>query len=108
MLVTLVVTGGYAGVDQEVVLRGDGTVRTRDRGERALRPLRPAEFTELRTLLGDPALADVPADTRSREVADLAQYEVRFAGRTVRTDLSAKEPALDRLVHALSAWLPDR
>ncbi|MFJ8635683.1 hypothetical protein [Streptomyces sp. NPDC093568] len=106
-LVTMVVTGGFAGVHQEVVLRGDGTVHT-DKGEQAVRRADPAEFTELRTLLGDPALDEVSDDTRDMEAADLFQYTLRFDGRTVMTDRSVDEPALDRLIDALSEWLPRR
>ncbi|WP_187284494.1 hypothetical protein [Streptomyces sp. uw30] len=106
LLVTMEVTGGFAGVHKEVALRGDGSVHTTDKGERAVRRTSPAQFTELRTLLGDPALDDVSDLTMNMEAADLFQYTLRFGGRTVRTDLSAEEPALDRLVQALSAWLP--
>ncbi|MFB6641103.1 hypothetical protein ACFCYF_28090 [Streptomyces chartreusis] len=106
LLVTMEVTGGFAGVQKEVALRGDGTVHTTDKGERAVRRTSAAQFTELRTLLGDPALDDVSDFTKDMQAADLFQYTLRFGGRTVRTDLSAEEPALDRLVHALSAWLP--
>ncbi|NUP17761.1 MAG: hypothetical protein HOZ81_17045 [Streptomyces sp.] len=105
-LVTMVVTGGFAGVRQEVTLRGDGTVHTADKGGRAVRRTDAAQFTELRTLLGDPALDDVADLTKNREAADLFQYTLRFDGRTVMTDRSAEEPALDRLIEALSAWLP--
>lgn len=106
LLVTMEVTGGFAGVQKEVALRGDGTVHTTDKGERAVRRTSAAQFTELRTLLGDPALDDVSDFTKNMQAADLFQYTLRFGGRTVRTDLSAEEPALDRLVQALSAWLP--
>lgn len=106
LLVTMEVTGGFAGVQKEVALRGDGTVHTTDKGERAVRRTSAAQFTELRTLLGDPALDDVSDFTKNMQAADLFQYTLRFGGRTVRTDLSAEEPALDRLVHALRVWLP--
>ncbi|MFJ7071553.1 hypothetical protein [Streptomyces sp. NPDC098781] len=107
-LVTMVVTGGFAGVNKEVALRGDGTVHTSDKGERAVHRTSAAEFTELRTLLGDPALDEVSDLTRNMEAADLFQYTLRFDGRTVMTDRSVEEPALDRLIDALSAWLPGR
>ncbi|MFE5813935.1 hypothetical protein [Streptomyces sp. NPDC056479] len=107
-LVTMVVTGGFAGVHKEVALRGDGSVHTSDKGERAVHRASAAEFTELRTLLGDPALDEVSDVTRNMEAADLFQYTLRFDGRTVMTDRSAEEPALDRLIDALSEWLPQR
>ncbi|WP_406418230.1 hypothetical protein [Streptomyces sp. NBC_01614] len=105
---TMVVTGGYAGVHKEVTLRGDGSVHTDDKGERAVRRTGAAEFTELRTLLGDPALDEVSDFTKDTEGADMFQYTLRFDGRTVMTDRSVAEPALDRLVDALSEWLPER
>ncbi|WP_370254773.1 hypothetical protein [Streptomyces sp. V4I8] len=108
VLVTMEVTGGFAGVHKEVTLRGDGTVHTDDQGKRAVRRTSAAEFTELRTLLGDPALDDVSDFTRNMEAADLFQYTIRFDGRTVRTDRSVEEPALDRLLDALGEWLPER
>ena len=104
-LVTMTVTGGFAGVNQKVVLRGDGTVRTTDRGESEVERTTTAEFTELRTLLGDPALDDVPGFTIGAG-ADKFQYTLQFDGRTVMTDRSGDEPALDRLIDALSALLP--
>ncbi|WP_234311958.1 hypothetical protein [Streptomyces griseus] len=105
-LVTMTVSGGFAGVAQRVVLRGDGTVVTTDRGRTAVRRTGAAQFGKLRTLLGDPALADVPAFTIDRGAADQFQYALQYGGRTVVTDRSADEPALDRLIDALSAWLP--
>ena len=104
-LVTMTVTGGFAGVNQRVVLRGDGTVRTTDRGASRVDRTTAAEFTELRTLLGDPALDDVPGFTIGAG-ADKFQYTLQFDGRTVLTDRSGDEPALDRLIDALSALLP--
>ncbi|MET8170204.1 hypothetical protein ABZT34_39250 [Streptomyces sp. NPDC005329] len=105
-LVTMTVSGGFAGVNREVILRGDGTVRTTDSGESAVRRTTTAQFTTLRTLLGDPALADVPAFAIDMGSADKFQYTLQFDGRTVMTDRSADEPALDRLIGALEKWLP--
>jgi hypothetical protein len=102
----MTVSGGFAGVNREVVLRGDGTVRTTDRGRSAVRRTTTAQFTSLRTLLGDPALADVPSFAMNTGAADMFRYTLRFGGRTVTTDRSAEEPALDRLIDALEKWLP--
>ncbi|MFE7028683.1 hypothetical protein ACFU9Y_00100 [Streptomyces sp. NPDC057621] len=105
-LVTMTVTGGFAGVQQEVILRGDGTVRTSDKGDTDVRRTSAAQFTRLCTLLGDPALDGVPASTVDAGAADLFQYTLRFDGRTVVTDRSAERPPLDRLIDALGKWLP--
>ncbi|PWI20325.1 hypothetical protein DI272_05575 [Streptomyces sp. Act143] len=105
-LVSLSISGGFAGVSQQVVLRGDGTVHARDNGRTAVHRLSAAEFRELRTLLGDPALDEVPDFTVNTGAADLFQYELRFDDRTVVTDRSAAHPALDRLIDALSEFLP--
>ncbi|MBE8470506.1 hypothetical protein [Streptomyces justiciae] len=105
-LASLNISGGFAGVSRQVVLRGDGTVHARDNGRSATRHLKAAEFRELRTLLGDPALDKVPDFTVNTGAADLFQYQLRFDGRTIMTDRSASHPALDRLIDALSAFLP--
>lgn len=107
-LVTMAVTGGYAGVHQELILRGDGTVRTSDKGQPVVRRTSAAQFKELRTLLGDPALAEVPSFTMNMGAADMFQYTLHFNGRTVMTDRSSDDhPALDRLIEALSDLLPE-
>ncbi|MFJ8109274.1 hypothetical protein [Streptomyces sp. NPDC096132] len=105
-LVTMNITGGFAGVNQEVVLRGDGTVRVSDKGRSQVRRTTAAQFRKLRTLLGDPALDEVPSFTMNMAATDQFQYTLRFGGRTVMTDRSAEEPALDRLIDALDDWLP--
>ncbi|MFI5557165.1 hypothetical protein [Streptomyces sp. NPDC051738] len=108
VLVTMVVTGGFAGVHKEVTVRGDRTVHAGGKGERSVHRADAADFTEVRTLLGDPALDDVSDFTKNMQAADLFQYTLRFDGRTVITDRSVEEPALDRLIDALSEWLPER
>ncbi|MEU5323116.1 hypothetical protein AB0G67_41140 [Streptomyces sp. NPDC021056] len=106
-LVSMHISGGFAGVGRSVVLRGDGTVHARDDREGSVvRRTTAAEFRELRLLLGDPALDDVSDFTMNMSAADMFQYEVRFEGRTVHTDRSAEQPPLDALISALSAFLP--
>ncbi|MGW2618868.1 hypothetical protein [Streptomyces sp. NPDC001500] len=105
-LVTMTVTGGFAGVNREVIVRGDGTVRTTDRGTSGVRRTTAAQFTKLRTLLADPALADVPAFSLDGGAADKFQYTLQFDGRTVTTDRTADAPALKRLIDALENLLP--
>ncbi|KOG39837.1 hypothetical protein [Streptomyces resistomycificus] len=107
-LVTLTVSGGVAGVDRQLILRGDSTVHTGDRGEPQVREVGADRFREVRTLLADPALDEVPAVTRDKGARDLFQYTLSFEGRTVITDRSSDRPALDRLIDALSEWLPER
>ncbi|MFS8197993.1 hypothetical protein ACLVWQ_04835 [Streptomyces sp. CWNU-52B] len=104
-LVAMTVSGGFAGVQQEVVLHTDGTVRTSDKGDSEVRRTSAARFERVRTLLADPALDDVPDVTRDPGAADLFQYTLRFDGRTVTTDRSTERPALDRLIDALDDWL---
>lgn len=105
-LVIMTVSGGFAGVNRQLVLRGDGTVRTTDRGRSAVRRTTPAQFTSLRTLLGDPALADVPAFSLDGGAADRFRYTLQFDDRAVTTDRSSDVPALDALIDALEKWLP--
>lgn len=106
-LVSMKISGGFAGVGQSVVLRGDGTVHAvDDRKGSVVHRTTAAEFGKLRLLLGDPALDDVSDVTMNMSAADLFQYEVRFEGRTVRTDRSAEQPPLDALISALRVYLP--
>ncbi|WUD77018.1 hypothetical protein OG937_37615 [Streptomyces sp. NBC_00510] len=107
-LVVMTVSGGFAGVHQQVMLRGDGTVFTGAKGQPVLRRVGAAQFKELRILLGDPALEDVPDFTMNMAANDMFQYTLQFNGRTVMTDRSSKLPALERLINALSRWLPGR
>ncbi|MFF4227518.1 hypothetical protein [Streptomyces sp. NPDC001820] len=103
----MTVSGGFAGIHQQVILRGDGAVLTNDKGKPVLRRTSAAQFKELRTLLGDPALDDVPEFTMNMGAVDMFQYALQFNGRTVVTDRSDEQPALDRLIDALSQWLPE-
>ncbi|WP_431961750.1 hypothetical protein [Actinacidiphila sp. bgisy160] len=105
-LVVMTVSGGFAGVHQQVMLRGDGTVYTGHKGEPIVRRVGAVQFKELRILLGDPALEDVPDFTMNMAANDMFQYTLQFDGRTVMTDRSSKVPALERLIDALSRWLP--
>lgn len=107
-LVAMTVTGGFAGVNREVIVHGDGTVRTTDRGASGTRRTGAGQLTRLRTLLADPALADVPAFSLDGGAADTFRYTLQFDGRTVTTDRSAHEPALDRLIDALEKLLPGK
>lgn len=105
-LVVMTVSGGFAGVHQQVTLRGDGTVLTMGKGEPVQRRVGAARFEQLRLLLGDPALEGVPDFTMNMAANDMFQYTLEFGGRTVMTDRSAGPPALERLINALSRWLP--
>ncbi|MCQ9136058.1 hypothetical protein, partial [Streptomyces hilarionis] len=105
-LVTMTVTGGFAGVNRAVVVRGDGVVRTTDRGASAVHRASAAQLTRLRTLLADPALAGVPAFSLDGGAADTFRYTLQFDGRTVTTDRTADRPAMKRLIDALRVWLP--
>ena len=104
-LVTMTISGGFAGVNREVILRGDGTVRTTDRGASGVHRTTAAQFTRLRTLLADPALDAAPASSLDRGAADRFRYTLQFDGRTVTTDRTADKPALKRLIDALETWL---
>ncbi|MYX37955.1 MULTISPECIES: hypothetical protein [unclassified Streptomyces] len=105
-LVVMTISGGFAGVHQEVTLRGDATVLTRGRGGPVVYRAGAARFRELRILLGDPELEDVPDFTMNMSAHDMFQYTLQFNGRTIMTDRSSELPALERLINALSRWLP--
>lgn len=104
----MTVSGGFAGVHRQVTLRGDGTIYTGEKGLPVVRRISAAQFLKVRTLLGDPALDEVADFTMDMSARDMFQYTLTFDGRTVMTDRSHKEPALDRLIDVLGQWLPDR
>lgn len=105
-LVTMTITGGFAGVQRTVILHGAGTAYTSEKGQPVVRRLSEERFLKLRTLLGDPALDDVPSFSMHAGAADMFQYTLTYDGRTVVTDQPDRVPALGRLVSALSELLP--
>ncbi|MFJ4342121.1 hypothetical protein [Streptomyces sp. NPDC088915] len=102
VLVQVVVTGGFAGVRNRLVVHRDGewTVHTGDKPPRTGRQT-AAEAAELRAALEDPAFALVPARPTGRPIADGFQYEVTHRHRVVVAGDGDRPPALQRVFDAL-------
>ncbi|MGW0578447.1 hypothetical protein ACWD25_21320, partial [Streptomyces sp. NPDC002920] len=79
-LVTMTVSGGFAGVRQEVVLLGDSTVRTTEEDKVEVSPATKAEFTELRTLLGDTARGGVGQEGAAQKAGPVLAAPVAVRG----------------------------
>ncbi|MCX2183423.1 hypothetical protein KV205_23245 [Streptomyces sp. SKN60] len=102
-LVEVVVSGGFAGVRNKLVVHYDGswTLR-RGTGEPTTGRMTPAQVAELRAALEDPAYAQVPDRPTGRPVADGFEYAVTYAHRLVLTrDGEDRPPALQRVFDAL-------
>ncbi|MFF5634377.1 hypothetical protein [Streptomyces sp. NPDC012825] len=102
VLVQVVVTGGFAGVRNRLVVHRDGewTVHSGGKPPRTGRQT-AAEAAELRAALEDPAFALVPARPTGRPIADGFQYEVTYRHRVVVTGDGDRPPALRRVFAAL-------
>ncbi|MFJ5711010.1 hypothetical protein [Streptomyces sp. NPDC093105] len=102
VLVEIRVSGGFAGVDNRLVVREDGswTVRSRTGEPRAGR-MTAADLAELRAALEDPAYARVPDRPTGPPVADGFQYAVTYHDRTVVAGDRDRPAALQRVLDAL-------
>lgn len=102
VLVEVTVSGGFAGVDNRLVVREDGswTLRSRDKEPRTGR-MDADGLAELRAALEDPAYARVPERPSGRPVADGFQYTVTHDDRTVVAGDDERPAALQRVFDAL-------
>ncbi|MEU3610536.1 hypothetical protein AB0E83_34625 [Streptomyces sp. NPDC035033] len=107
VLVEVRVTGGFAGVDNLLVVREDGswTVRSRS-GEPRTGRMTAAELAELRAALEDPAYARVPERPDGPPVADGFQYSVTYDHRLVVAGDRERPAALQRVFDALPGGGP--
>ena len=107
-LVTMDVSGGYAGVDRGVTVAEDGacTLRERDRTHRGA-PLTPERLARLRGLLEAADLASQPADDIDPRLRDGFHYRLRYRGRTVVTDLSGGNVPLRDAVRLLEGLMTE-
>jgi hypothetical protein len=104
------VSGGFAGVDQELVIAPDGraTVTTRFRDTSSARhfQLSDAQLSELRDKLAAAGIAQLPIPPPSG-CADCFIYSIGFEGRSYRTDQASVpkplEPAIAELAQLVSA-----
>lgn len=98
----MVVSGGFAGVRNQLVVHYDGTWTSRS-GTKPPRTGRqtPAEAAELRAALEDPAYARVPARPTGSPIADGFQYLVTYRHHLVVAGDGERPPALQRVFAAL-------
>ncbi|MFB9603542.1 hypothetical protein ACFFTQ_11205 [Streptomyces roseofulvus] len=102
VLVEVGVSGGFAGVDNRLVVREDGswTVRSGN-GEPRTGRMTAADLAELRAALDDPAYARVPEQPTGPPVADGFRYAVTYHDRTVVAGDGDRPAALQRVFDAL-------
>ncbi|MER8047929.1 hypothetical protein [Streptomyces sp. NPDC094032] len=102
VLVEVVVSGGFAGVDNKLVVHEDGTYTTRT-GTKPPKSGRmtEAEVTELRAALEDPAYAKLPPRPTGAPIADGFQYTLTHAHHTLIAGDGERPPALNRVFKAL-------
>ncbi|MFB7587408.1 hypothetical protein [Streptomyces sp. NPDC056169] len=102
VLVEVVVSGGFAGVRNQLVVHDDGSWTSRS-GHKPPRTGQqtPAEVAELRAALEDPAYARVPSRPTGSPVADGFQYSLTYRGRLVVAGDGERPPALQRVFAAL-------
>ncbi|MER5311072.1 hypothetical protein ABT034_25155 [Streptomyces sp. NPDC002773] len=102
VLVEVVVSGGLAGVRNQLIVHYDGTWTSRS-GTKPPRTGRmpPAEAAELRAALEDPAYARVPTRPTGDPVPDGFQYSVTHRHRLVVAGEGERPPALQRVFAAL-------
>ncbi len=103
VLVELNVSGGLAGVDNQLTVRYDGSYTTRS-GTKPPRTgqMTPAEVAELRAALEDPAYAAVPTrPSEGKTVYDGFQYVITYRYRVVVTTDGERPAALQRVFEAL-------
>ncbi|WP_406863093.1 hypothetical protein ABZO31_22695 [Streptomyces sp. HUAS MG47] len=104
VLVEVNVSGGLAGVANQLLVYGDGRYTLR-RGLKAPRTsegrMKAAELTELRTALESPQYAAVPVRVDPGTVADGFQYVVSYDHRVVVAGDGDRPQALDRVFAAL-------
>lgn len=93
-VVSLRITGGYAGVDRRISVRADGsyTAVRRDPGSREGR-LPGARLDQLRGLLTDAWLGRRSPRAIDPSLRDQFHYRVAYGGHVVLTDLSGPENA---------------
>ncbi|MFF9338315.1 hypothetical protein ACF1CG_00920 [Streptomyces sp. NPDC014773] len=107
MLVEVGVSGGFAGVDNRLVVREDGSWTLTSRsGEPRTGRMSAEGLAELRAALQDPAYARVPERPSGPAVADGFRYSVTHDGRLVVAGDGERPAALQRVFDALPGGGP--
>ncbi|MGI5402856.1 protealysin inhibitor emfourin [Streptomyces sp. CA-135486] len=101
-LVEMTVTGGFAGVNDRLVVQNDGTYKTyKKAGPGRSGRMSPAELAALRRALEKADFAHLPREATGSPVADGFTYRITYEGHTVTTDETARLPALREVFAAL-------
>ncbi|MEU4352096.1 hypothetical protein [Streptomyces sp. NPDC023838] len=94
-LLRLVVSGGFAGLHNELVVKADGSyTSTRRDGKTTTGKLAPDALAKLRSALEDADFAHLPPRPTGRPVADALMYQYTYEGHVVLTDDVHQGPAL--------------
>ncbi|MFB7373806.1 hypothetical protein ACFC0D_28585 [Streptomyces sp. NPDC056222] len=102
VLVTVNVSGGLAGVDNQLTVHYDGSYTTRSGSEPPRNGrMTPAEVAELRAALEAPAYAKVPARPSGKPVHDGFTYVVTYDYRVVVSADGDRSPAMQRVFSSL-------
>ncbi|MEV6548811.1 hypothetical protein AB0M57_08865 [Streptomyces sp. NPDC051597] len=102
-LLRLVVSGGFAGVHNELVVKDDGSyTSTRRDGQKTTGTLTREELAKLREALVDADFAHLPPRPTGRPIADALMYQFTYEGHVVLADDVHQTPGL----RAVRARLP--
>ncbi|GAA0727634.1 hypothetical protein [Dactylosporangium roseum] len=103
VLVTFTRQGGIAGVNDRLVVRGDGGYSLQTRGGTRTGKLTAEQLTALKAALAAVDINKVPSVNDGGTVADGFTYRIIYNGREVVAEDGAIPPALQPVFGALSA-----
>ncbi|GAA2622395.1 hypothetical protein GCM10010399_62050 [Dactylosporangium fulvum] len=103
VLVTFARQGGIAGVNDRLVIRGDGGYSLQTRGGTRTGKLTAEELAALKAALASVDINKVPSVNDGGTVADGFTYSIIYNGREVVAEDGAIPPALQPVFGALSA-----
>ncbi|MGP3950789.1 hypothetical protein [Streptomyces sp. 7N604] len=107
VLVEMVVSGGFAGRQEQIRVLDDGTYTTLDKGRNGpKRTLRPTQLRSLREALKSADFERLPRRTVDENARDVITYVVVHDHVTVMTDQSTPVRPLDEVINMLSGLLP--
>ncbi|MGP3921959.1 hypothetical protein [Streptomyces sp. 8N616] len=107
VLVEMVVSGGFAGRQEQIRVLDDGTYTTLDKGRNGPKStLRPTQLRSLREALKSADFERLPRRTVDENARDMITYVVVHDHVTVMTDQSTPVRPLDEVINMLSGLLP--
>jgi hypothetical protein len=109
MLVEYHRSGGFAGLDDHLVIMEDGESILTRKSERYEFSLDRDTVAGLQSLFKDAAFSQLGTESLpSRQGADLFEYVVTYEGHTVRTMDGAVPPSLQPILEALDQIVEDQ